>query len=151
MEPTRISLRRDICLDVTFAHLPVRHAFARTPKVDPTPRASAASGNLIVDARGLRVRGDNGGVETPFAGLSCEVRDRQERRIAAVRSHKRRAATRLGSQDRGGATNYIRRVGETPPAVRRAPPPSVALTFLRSPFQTGVPGAIHTDAGISRS
>ena len=43
LEPRNVFLRQDIFSDVPFEHLPARHAFARTPKVDPTSRALAAS------------------------------------------------------------------------------------------------------------
>ena len=89
---------------------------------------------------------ENWDLETPLVGSPYEVRELLGRRITTIRSRKWHVAARMGAQD-----NYIRRVGETPPAVRRASP-RVAMNFLRSPFQTGAPGAMHTDApfGFSR-
>ena len=123
-EPCNMFLRQDIFPDVTYAHLPARHTSTRTPEVDPTSRALAASGNVVADAQEFRMCGGNWDLETPLVGSPYEVRELLGRRITTIRSRKWHVAARMGPQDRGGATNYIRRVGETPPAVRRAPPPA---------------------------
>ena len=99
---------------MTFAHLPVNHAFARTPKVAPKSRALAMSGTQIADARELRMRGEMGVLETPLVGSSYEVRKLPGRGVAAVRSHKWHVAARQGPKARGDATNYVQRVEGTP-------------------------------------
>ena len=90
-----------------------------------------------------------GAPEATIAGSSYEVRDFSVRRIAAARSHEWHVAARLGPQYRGGATKYLGKAAETPPAIRRPPPQGIAFSAGPQPNQR--PASMNTDASLGFS
>ena len=96
MDSGAACLQGDIFNDLTSAGFPARYTFARNPIVDSISRALAAAGASVVDEVEFRMFGEDGVLETPLAATSYEVWELPERRITTVRSHKWRAAARLG-------------------------------------------------------
>ena len=97
-------------------------------------------GSLDCGFAGVPFAWSNGALETPTVGRSYEVWE----------LHKWHVAARLGPQVRGDATDYIQRLEQTPPTVRRSSFRE-ALNVLRSPFQICVPATMHTGASLGSS
>ena len=91
--------------------------------------------------------GEAGALETPSVGTSYEVWELSFWRITTVPSQKWGVAARLGPQPRGGATNNLQKVEETPPAMLRSSLRG-SLHSLHAPFQIGAPAPLNTDASL---
>ena len=84
-----------------------------------------------------------------MAGTSYEVWELPEWRVATARSRKWHAAAHLGPQARGRATNYLHKVEETPPIMRRSSLRE-SLRFSHAPLKV-LPMNTDDPVGSSRT